>query len=307
MASPVVYRWDDANAPVARGGRTSLIEILTACLVDGYGDKPGAGWTRPYINTDGTVAAFRNNPTTGTGFWLRVDNTTSTNYAQVQGFEAMTSESAGLLPFVSTPLYMYMSTVSTTTPRPWVLIADDRLFHLIVWPGASVSGFAATTIGHGASAMVFGDGIPLQPSDGFFCLLFASAVVSPGRPHAYGCSWSSTTTSSFNAVARASNGISAITSCATIHGGGPYNISLNGTDVGLPRVQGNEVFSRPYVNDSAAHTMRGYVPGFWYPCHNRSGFTNLEHITTAGHDFLVLCWSSYDGMVAVDLSEHWRP
>lgn len=46
-----VYSWMDANAPnptnayASYEGHKSLLNILKACLVDGYGSQPGAGWT----------------------------------------------------------------------------------------------------------------------------------------------------------------------------------------------------------------------------------------------------------------------
>jgi len=67
---PIVYRFDDGNAPVHVGTAGSLVNLLEKCLVTGYGDKLPAGWTKDYANVENTIAAFRNNPATGTGFFL---------------------------------------------------------------------------------------------------------------------------------------------------------------------------------------------------------------------------------------------
>lgn len=38
-----VYRWDDASAPTLTGQLGSLITLLDAVLVNGYGSKTAAG------------------------------------------------------------------------------------------------------------------------------------------------------------------------------------------------------------------------------------------------------------------------
>ena len=72
MSGAKIYRSGDDNAPVLIGQKTTMISILKACLVDVYGDKDPAGWTMPFINVEQTNAVFRNNPTNGTGFYLKV-------------------------------------------------------------------------------------------------------------------------------------------------------------------------------------------------------------------------------------------
>jgi hypothetical protein len=67
MAQPVtVYRWDDPGAPQLPNGKPSeIIDILTKCLVDGYGDKTPLGWTRPFYDATNQAVAFRNNIAAG--------------------------------------------------------------------------------------------------------------------------------------------------------------------------------------------------------------------------------------------------
>ncbi|KAB2889780.1 MAG: hypothetical protein F9K32_11210, partial [Desulfobulbaceae bacterium] len=79
MAAPQIYKSTDGNAPVMRGERRALIDVLRACLVDGYGDKTPAGWTLEFINATFDKAVFRNSPVTGTGFYLRVDGLSPAN------------------------------------------------------------------------------------------------------------------------------------------------------------------------------------------------------------------------------------
>lgn len=47
-ATPTIYRWDDAGAPAPTDKRDALYQVLKACLVDGYGSQPPAGWSVVY-------------------------------------------------------------------------------------------------------------------------------------------------------------------------------------------------------------------------------------------------------------------
>lgn len=52
-----VYRFDDAGAPTLSAAAGALISVLDACLVNGYGAKPAAGWTKAFSDTN--QAAYR--------------------------------------------------------------------------------------------------------------------------------------------------------------------------------------------------------------------------------------------------------
>lgn len=69
MSTPHFYCWDDAGSPgrnLSGNTQNRLKQILVPCLVTGYGDKPGAGWTIGHehpngfslINADGNVVNF---------------------------------------------------------------------------------------------------------------------------------------------------------------------------------------------------------------------------------------------------------
>ena len=60
MGTPTIYHSGDTGAPVLNGTAGSLVAVLKACLVDGYGSKAAAGWTMPDINGANEIALFRN-------------------------------------------------------------------------------------------------------------------------------------------------------------------------------------------------------------------------------------------------------
>lgn len=72
MSTPRFYSWDDAGSPgrsLSGNLQNRLKQILVPCLVTGYGDKTGAGWTVGHehangfslINADGSVVNFVSN------------------------------------------------------------------------------------------------------------------------------------------------------------------------------------------------------------------------------------------------------
>ncbi len=72
MSTPRFYSWDDDGSPgraLTGNLQNKLKQILVPCLVTGYGDKPGAGWTVGHehangfslINADGNVVNFVSN------------------------------------------------------------------------------------------------------------------------------------------------------------------------------------------------------------------------------------------------------
>lgn len=317
MTAPKIYRYDDTNAPVVNGQRGSSISLLKACLVDGYGDKPAAGWTMPYTDAAGK-AVFRGNPYAGTGFYLQVDNTGSNTYASVlNAYENMTDVNTGAKPFISGSHSdgIFASSSNNTTPRPWILFADDRFFILVIWKATSLSQFASnmtnrTAVDGGYTCVcLFGDGIPLQSSDSFFSVLFPGRTGDPGP----GLADVSATTIFYQYVARDAGGNESRKACALTTGGGPLVLSSYGAlyNDSLPtRIPGQEIVSRPYVNNGLAYTMRGYLPGIWFACHKATDFDQFETLEIGSHRFMVIKMmqsAQYRQLFLVDVSEHWRP
>jgi hypothetical protein len=292
MAAPIVYRWDDANAPVARGERRSLCDILHACLVTGYGAKAGAGWTREYVNATFDKAAFRNNPATGTGFYLQVDGA-GAMYAyrsKIMGYEVMTDESTGQFPFsTDAPRELQVSTAADTTARPWVLVADDRFFYFTVWH--SITAAPTNSIFH-KSDMLFGDIVRWYPSDAYACLLdIGTGVNGAGLTFAL----PNATTGAYPNMPRKISGVAAPVKPAYIIGGGPGTINYPG-GFGMAWNSGDPVLiSRPHVNNGEPYTFRGWVPGLYYPCHPYTAFGQLSTLTIDSKIYLVINGYLYGG------------
>ena len=156
-----VYRSDDASAPILSGTAGHLINVLTGCLVTGYGSQPAAGWTKPYTGTN--LAVFL--PPAGNQFYLRVDDSNAT-YPVFRGYRAMTAVSAGTGLFPTTVqlsggIRSVKAPASSSTVRPWIVIASPRSFYLwIFWNGTDI-GAVNTSV----DMFFFGDIVSYLPGD----------------------------------------------------------------------------------------------------------------------------------------------
>jgi len=129
-----VYRSDDASAPVLSGTLGSLIAVLDACLVNGYGSQASAGWAKPFTGTN--LAVYR--APQGNRFYLRLDDTDA-QYPVLRGYRAMTAVSTGTGLFPTTVqlsggIRSVKSYTASSTVRPWIVIASPRAFYLPIPP-----------------------------------------------------------------------------------------------------------------------------------------------------------------------------
>lgn len=145
MVAPIVYSSNDASAPVLSYGAGTLITVLDACLVNGYGAKGAAGWAKTYSGTN--KAAYK----MGTGgsarrMFLRVEDANA-QYGQIRGYDDMTGVDTGTEPFPTVAQFAGTSNnglffcksfaASGSTPRSWVLIATPTCFYLQIFHNAA--------------------------------------------------------------------------------------------------------------------------------------------------------------------------
>lgn len=153
-----IYRFDDAGAPNLVGTSGSLNALLDACLVNGYGSKAAAGWTKDPISV-GNVAIYRN--ASGTNRYLRVDNTIATSNARVRAYKTMSDANTGTIPTptdaqVSGGLHI-IGCQSTTVSCPWLVAADGKRFFLWTAFGSPESNGVALTSSNYGILSFFGD------------------------------------------------------------------------------------------------------------------------------------------------------
>lgn len=172
-----VYSSTDASAPTLSGSAGALLTVLDACLVNGYGAKTAAGWTKPYVNS-GNVGCYKNSAVDGTGYCLSINDAGpgagGACEARVTGFATLSSVSAGTGQFPnqqqinigSGALVVRKSTTADATARAWTIIADDTVFYMFVETGD----YTSPTM---VMAWMFGDIFSFKNNDAYRCMLIA--------------------------------------------------------------------------------------------------------------------------------------
>lgn len=181
-----VYKSTDASAPTLTGQTGSLISLLHAILVAGYGSKSGAGWSEPFTNTS-TLGVWQLGA--GTGRYLRVDDSGSLTGGfrdtSVRGFETMSDINTGLCAFPNVSIAANgvnwrKSSTADSTARAWTAFADNRTLHFFLTNTGDGS------LGSGSYAWYsFGDFYSYFRNDAYNCMLL-------------GCEGSSTGSENFN-------------------------------------------------------------------------------------------------------------
>lgn len=149
-----LYTSADTSAPVLTGVAGSLVTLLDAVLVNGYGSKPAAGWSKAYSGTN--KAAYRNGSGANARKYVRVNDAAAgsggAKEALIRGFDSMSDVDTGTTPFPSAAqsaltesgLIIRKSNTADSTARAWVAAADDRTLILFV-ATVDTSGFWCVT------------------------------------------------------------------------------------------------------------------------------------------------------------------
>lgn len=164
-----IYTSEDAGAPpLLPNAAGALIAVLDACLVNGYGAKAGAGWTKPF---NGVNLAVYKQGAASNGMYCRIDDL-SGNIARVRGFEDMTAASTGTAPFptdaqVNGGDYILKHDTGAGS-RKWMVIASPKAFYF--W-----TQFDTRNDGLNAGLTFFGDIKTRKPMDAFHTMLMAAS------------------------------------------------------------------------------------------------------------------------------------
>lgn len=286
-----LYKSTDASAPSLTGVIGSLVALLDAVLVNGYGSQAAAGWTKPYTATN--KAVFRNSAVTGTGFYLDVDDSApaTAKEARVKGYETMSAVATGTGPFptvaqMTTGLFIRKSTTADATARPWFILADETVFYLFVESGDYTLPTRTTAFG-------FGDFYSYKTSDAYRCMIIGrnaentssnSAEMFPFLAQGVTSQTLGVTTSG-HYVARSYGGIGGSTPFG-IHGDlaatgantnpGTYLCTMGQSNYGgtlqaygmtYPNPADNGLYMAPaFVHHNGG--LRGYLKGLWVPSHD---------------------------------------
>jgi hypothetical protein len=324
-----VYRSSDAAAPVLSGQAGALLAVLDACLVNGYGAKAAAGWTKPFVNA-GNKGCYRGG--SGAQMSVAIDDsaslaTSGAREAQMRGYEVLTSVSAGNGPFptvaqvANSGLIIRKSQTADATANPWVVVADDKTFYL----------FIDTKDFTGYGGYMFGDVYSLKAGDLYRAMIVgriqsAGNVVTPldsgdNLQTLFGDSVSIANTTGHymprNAIGDIQSGMQ-----VGKHGDGVKGVNQllvtqnrigNGAVVYPNLTDGGAVLAKVWVHESiGTMNLRGRMRGFWQWCHPvgapiNDGDTFAGTGDLAGKTFLCIKpVAQGDGLFILETSNTWE-
>jgi len=306
-----VYRWDDASAPTLNGTVGSLIALLDAVLVNGYGSQSAAGWTKSYSGTN--LAAYRMGA--GTQMYLHVNDTT-TSTAVVAGYETMSDINTGTGKFpAAVTLYFMKSSTTDSTARPWLIAADNKRFYMYVGHNdTTATGLASSAYKPG---YWFGDFKSYLPNDAYNCALIANSTTAVSGSNMATLSTSAAapghyTASAYDQTTAAPQFAKYIASMFAAGSTAGALSSTQGTtypDV----VTGGMLLSKMYIKEHPSNAvLRGELPGIWCPLHNLPGnpgdtFSGAAGTPLAGKSFVLLDSTNTTtrGRIALETSDTW--
>lgn len=311
-----VYRFDDPGAPTLTAQIGSLVTLLDACLVNGYGDKPAAGWSKPFADTNKGV--FKQGAGSN-GFYLQVD-ASAVQWTKFRAFTNMTDLITGTGAFpqvaqIAAGLQLKVSNSSDATERPWLVAADSKRFYLFnAWASTTTTGLLMG-VAYGVMTF-FGDIISYRPNDNFGTMIIGqTGEYESSNYFGYG-------NFSMNAIdghymARTNDQITESLKCGKIgdiRGVTPTTgqgyFGYNGAAYPDP-ITGGMLLGPIYVTEPTKLT-RGYLPGIWAPLHSQAGvagrtFEGTPESALAGKTFLLLNASASGVLtrLALEISDTW--
>lgn len=328
-----LYRWTDASAPTLTGQAGSLITVLSACLVTGYGSKPAAGWTIPSLggSNPGTNVIAYLQGSGSNGYYVRVNNsgtrvgttheavgTPGTNIARVRGYETMTSltdSGTNLFPTVAqqaSGLFARTSATTDAVTRPWFVVADQRTFYVFVISGDVISGnniYQAWGFGEFYSYKTSDSGrtfIAARDAESSFTLA-ANDFLDKGTTVA-------NTMTGFYLARDATGAVGAVTAGKHPHFGfqGIQN-NIQGIVPQSPNTNPGDnrtyLFPLRITHTSGGNTIRGRMRGLWSYGHLTSTISDMDTITGigdyTGRTFLIFKFTPSQTVYCIETSNTW--
>lgn len=138
-----VYLSTDKDAPRLDRTPNCVATILKACLVTGYGDKEGAGWTMPFEDTTKGAKVLKPADSPHIPFFMRLSQDTGREMT-VQVYQEMSDIDTGELKLQCDTPFKYA--IGSPISHRWVVIACGRAFWLFHETG-NRNGIKTTQLG----------------------------------------------------------------------------------------------------------------------------------------------------------------
>lgn len=321
-----IYKSNDVSAPSFYGTTGSYVALLDACLVNGYGSKVGAGWTKPVPNTGsgGTFPASMGcwKQPTGSGFVLVVNdnrpNATSLGReCWATGWEVLVDLSSSVSNSVGSGSGQFPTTTQLLTTghtvirksassdssslRQWIVAADSSSFYSFIATGDT----AGMYYGFG-----FGDiySFKTGSNDNYRCIIMGRNTENSATAATDGFDLFSAfaTATVGNFMARTFTGIGT-SSVAGKHGDGVKGSTTSYLgNIPFPNATDNTLYLSPvWVVENS--TIRGQLRGLYQPLHPVAQFNDGQTFTGAldysGKSFLIIKTTPNSGIYVLETSD----
>lgn len=284
--TPIVYADTDGSAP-AKDTNTAgrMISILDGCLVNGYGAKSAAGWTKPYTGTN--IAVYRMaTASPATGFYLYVDDS-NTAYTTFRGCEAASDAILANLtnPFPTTS--QIAGGAGLYIPRgasggDWTVVADAQAFY--IWVNSNAAGNQIS---------FFGDFVNYS-ADAYGCIAIGntSSAATPSNCNMglAGATWNIGTNGHY--LARDTAGNLSVNNTKLVLGQNGLNSGVWAT---YPNPGNSKLLMCPFelTNGATVNGARGKLPGCQMVLHNTSSIVNRDTFSQGSDTYIALgCYQS---------------
>lgn len=290
-----IYKSTDASAPVLNAGSAgSIIALLDACLVNGYGSKAAAGWSKAFSGTN--KAVYR--APSGIRHYFRIDNSGAAQTNPVTGYESMSDVDTGTHQYFAG--YLLNGLIN---PATWVLAADAVTFILLI-----------DATGGTYYGIYWGEFYSFVSNDSYRGILRAgtNTTVSSGNETLDVLATSVATPTAGAYIDRGHTGVGAavqasITGDSNKSGG---STTLNGSSLPFPNpADGGAYISPVWISDpttAPANGLRGRLRGFWQWLHPIAGVSNGDTISgtgdLSGRSFLIVKQSAHSGIYLIETS-----
>lgn len=315
-----VYRSTDSGAPTLNGTVGALVTVLDAILVNGYGSKAAAGWTKPFSGTN--KAVYRQGG--GNQFYFRLQDdglredgssaTAGAKEAKLRGYESMTDVDSGSAPFpttaqmaTSTGPTVRKSYTADSTARAWVAIADNRTLYFFAATGDLSSVYFAFWCGEFYS---------LVPGDSYR----AGIIVRSAENSTTNSQETFSTLAGIGTTQTGQYYVRPYSGVGTAVGGAKHGDSTKGSTseyvgtVAFPNPADGGLYLAPITLTESGSIIRGRLRGCWQPCHAVSNFSDGQTFSgtgaLAGKTFLAVKIirgsSGSDAVLFIETSETWE-
>lgn len=319
-----VYRSSDASAPSLTGQAGSLITVLDACLVSGYGSQTSSGWTKPFT-TATNIAIYR--MASGNQRYMRLDDT-GAQEGRIHGFETMSSDSdfttaftVGVFGVITSAggVALKKSSSADAVARGWVIVATGSACYVFIEPTSTPTTWSSvnTSSASGNGQFFFGDFISYRPGDVYNTAVIGPTSVASGQGLFGSCSSNITSGANGHVACRSYLGLG-VGGVGFAKGvPGLYNnaTTLGASSVSNPFpdvITGGLLVSYIEVAEviGSSHIVRGRLPGIWGSISSLPA-THGDVITgtgvVAGKTLLTIgVWNtSTAGRAFVEISDTW--